>query len=50
MSAHLHSVVRQVAVVRGFSTCTVAEVVWRTVVTSSMVDKTPGDVALKVTR
>lgn len=50
MSGHLHSVVRQVAVVRGFSTCTVAEAVRRTGVTSSMVDRAPGDVALKVTR
>ena len=50
MSGHLHSVVRQVAVVRGFSTCTVAEAIRRTAVTSFMVDRTSGGVTSKVTR
>lgn len=50
MSGHLQSMLRHVAVVRGFSTSIVADVFRRTAVTSSMVDKTPGDVALKVTR
>ncbi|TNN40662.1 hypothetical protein EYF80_049177 [Liparis tanakae] len=39
---------RQVTVVRGFSTCTVAEAVRWTGVASVMVDRTPGGVALKV--
>lgn len=50
MSGHLHSVVKQTGVLRGFSTPTEAEATRRTAVTSFMVDNTPGDVASNVTR
>lgn len=50
ISGHLHSVVRQVVLLSGFSTVTEAETFSRTVATSSRVDKGPAAKFSKETR
>lgn len=50
MSEHLHSEVKQMGVLSGFSKVTEPETVRRAAVSSSTVERTPGGVSLKVTR